>query len=136
MEKLDEGAFHRSTCSRWSLSPVDPPWSQTRPHRSHFLACSQGGFEGVRTNPPCSQAKFIFLQDSSSTEYNHSTVQWYCYRRHTSHHAVATRSSHIHIACRSVCDWNQEFWSVKIVLDHLITPFRGSWSLDYTTKAL
>jgi len=55
-----------------------------------------------------------------STGCNHSTLQWYCYRRHTSHHATATRGSHIYVACRSVCDQDQEFWSVKIVLDRLI----------------
>ena len=38
------------------------------------------------------------------------------------------------VACRSVCDRDQEFWLVKIVLDRLITPFRGSWSLDFTAN--
>jgi len=41
-----------------------------------------------------------------------------------------TRGSHIHVACRSVCDQDQESWSVKIILDRLITPFQGSWLLD------
>jgi len=50
------------------------------------------------------------LTRHSSTGYNHSTVQWYCYRWHTSHHAAATRGSHIHVACRSICEWDQEFW--------------------------
>jgi len=36
------------------------------------------------------------------------------------------------LACRSVCDRDQKSWSVKIVLDRLIAPFRGSWSLDST----
>ena len=57
-------------------------------------ARSQGGFEGVRTNPPCSLAKFIFNETAA--------VQG-------SHHAAATRGSHIHVACRSVCDRDQEF---------------------------
>jgi len=39
-----------------------------------------------------------------------------------------SRGSHLHITCRSVCDWDQESWSVKIVLDCLIIP---SWSLDF-----
>ena len=42
------------------------------------------------------------------------------------------RGSHIRVACRSVCDRDQESWSEKIVLDRLIAPFRGSWSLDFT----
>jgi len=56
-----------------------------------YQARSQGGFEGVKTNPPCSLSKFLTRQQ----QYNHSTVQWYCYRRRTSHHAAATRGSHI-----------------------------------------
>ena len=32
----------------------------------------------------------------------------------------ATRGGHIHVACRSVCDQDQESWSVKIVLDRLM----------------
>jgi len=43
-----------------------------------------------------------------------------------------TRGSHVRVARRSVCDSDQESWSVKIVLDRLIAPFRGSWSLDFT----
>jgi len=43
-----------------------------------------------------------------------------------------TRGSHIRVACRSVCACDQESWSVKIVLDRLIAPFWGSWSLDFT----
>ena len=42
------------------------------------------------------------------------------------------RGSHIYVTCRSVCDCDQESWSVKIILDRLITPFRGFWSLDFT----
>jgi len=37
-------------------------------HNDFFLpiqACSQGGFEGVRTNPPCSLAKFIFNETAA-----------------------------------------------------------------------
>ena len=41
---------------------------------ARIQARSQGGFEGVRTNPPCSLAKFIFNETaSSSTGYNHSS---------------------------------------------------------------
>jgi len=45
--------------------------------------------------------------------------------------AVASdyKGSHIHVTCS---DRDQEFWSVKIVLDHLIAPFQGSWLLDFT----
>ena len=46
--------------------------------------------------------------------------------------AIISRGSHICIACRNVCDWGQESWSLKIVLDRLIAPFRGSWLLDFT----
>ena len=59
-------------------------------------ARSQGGFEGVRTNPPCSLAKINFIFNETAA------VQG-------SHHAAATRGSHIHVACRSVCDRDQEF---------------------------
>jgi len=97
-------------------------------------ARSQGGFEGVRTNPPCSLAKSIF----NETAAVQGTIIQLCsgnvYRRHTSHHAATTRGSHIHVACRSVCDRDQEFWSVKIVLDRLIAPFQGSWSFDILRK--
>ena len=43
---------------------------------------------------------------------------------------VETSSSHIYVACRSICNRDLESWSAKIVLDRLIAPFRGSWSLD------
>jgi len=49
----------------------------------------------------------------------------FCYGRFT-------RGSHIHVACRSVCDRDQESWTVKIVLNHLIALFWGSWLLDST----
>ena len=39
---------------------------------------------------------------------------------------ATTRGSHIHVACRSVCDWDQESWSVTIFPDCLITLFQGS----------
>ena len=95
-------------------------------------ARSPEGFEGVRTNPPCSLAKFIFNETAAVVQ---GTIIQPC-SGHTSHHAAATRGSHIHVACRSVCDRDQEFRSVKIVLDRLIAPFRGSGSLDHTTKAM
>jgi len=63
-------------------------------------ARSQGGFEGVRMNPPCSLAKFIFNETAAVL----GTIIQLC-----SHHAAATRGSHIHVACRSVCDRDQEF---------------------------
>jgi len=37
-----------------------------------------------------------------------------------------TRGSHIRVACRSICDRDQESRSVKIVLDRVIAPFQGS----------
>jgi len=100
-------------------------------------ARSQGEFEGVRTKPPCSLAKLIFNETAVATGYNHSTVQWYCYRWHTSQHAAATRGSHIHVACRSVCDRDQEFWSVKIFHDRLSLRSEAiARSINCTTKAL
>ena len=73
-------------------------------------ARSQGGFEGVQTNPPCSLAKFRFNETAA---VQGAIIQLcsgiICYRRHTSHHAAATRGSHIHVACRSICDRDQEF---------------------------
>ena len=43
----------------------------------------------------------------------------------------SARGSHISITCNSVCNWDQESWSMKIVLDCLIALFQGSWSLDF-----
>ena len=43
----------------------------------------------------------------------------------------STRGSHICVACRSVYDRDPKTRSVKIILDHLIAPFRGSWLLDF-----
>jgi len=34
-------------------------------YTSELQARSQGGFEGVRTNPPCSLAKFIFKETAA-----------------------------------------------------------------------
>ena len=82
---------------------------------AQFRPVARGGSRGFGRTPPCSLAKFIFNENSTGTGYNHSTVQCY-YRRHASHHAAATRGSHIHVACRSVCDRDQEFWSVKILI--------------------
>ena len=41
------------------------------------------------------------------------------------HHSGPSRGSHIRIACRSVCDRDQEFWLLKIVLDCLIAPLEA-----------
>ena len=43
-----------------------------------------------------------------------------------------TRGSHIRVTHRSVCNRDQGSSLVKIVLDCLIAPFRGSWLLDFT----
>ena len=40
--------------------------------------------------------------------------------------------SYICVTCRSIYDRDQESWLVKIVLDNLIAPFQGSWSLEFT----
>ena len=87
---------------------------------THVRPAARGGVRGGSDKPPCSLATFIYNKTAAvvHTGYNRSNVQWYCYRRHTSHHAAATRGSRIHVACRSVCDWDKEFWSV---LDRLIT---------------
>ena len=53
------------------------------------------------------------------------TMLWHCTKL-TLYGGV----SHLHIARSSVCDWDQEFWSVEIALDCLIVPFWSSWSLD------
>ena len=42
---------------------------------------------------------------------------------------ICTRSSHLNVACWSVCYRNQDFWSRKNVPDCLIVPFWSSWSL-------
>ena len=42
-----------------------------------------------------------------------------------------SRGSHLYVACRSVCDHDQIFWLATSVLDRLIVPFWGSWSLDF-----
>jgi len=43
------------------------------------------------------------------------------------YHWHCSRGSHIHVACRSVCDWDQESWLVKIVLDHSIPRLLIAW---------
>jgi len=68
-------------------------------------ARSQEWFEGVRPNPPCSLATFIFNKTAAvQGTIIQLHVQWYCYGQHTSHHAAAARGSHIYVTCRSVCD--------------------------------
>ena len=42
-----------------------------------------------------------------------------------------TRGSHLYVACRSICDHNEVFGLAKSVLDCLIVPFWGSWSLNF-----
>ena len=127
-----------SLIDAWSLSMDLLGLQILYTHDLHmYQARSQGGFEGVWTNPPCSLAKFIF----NETAAVQGTIIQPCSGIVTDGiqaimQSSATRVSHIHVACRSVCDWDQEFWSVKIILDCLITPFRGSWSLDYAMKVL
>ena len=45
---------------------------------------------------------------------------------------LKTRGSHLHKAYRSrtICDHNQDFWFMKICLDHLIALKKGPWSHD------
>jgi len=110
------------------------------PKTKGWQARSQGGFEGVRTNPPCSRAKFIF----NETAAVQGTIIQPCsgivtdgilasFPGPTSHHIAATRGSHIHVACRSVCDRDQEFISVKIFLDRSVPRLLMAWL--YYTKA-
>ena len=42
-----------------------------------------------------------------------------------------TEDQYLYVACRSICDHDQVFWSAKSVLDRLIVPFWGSWLLDF-----
>ena len=58
-------------------------------------ARSQGGFEGVRTNPPGSLANLFLMRQQQ-------------YMVQSFNRAVA-RGSHIHVTCRSVCNRDQEF---------------------------
>ena len=41
-----------------------------------------------------------------------------------------TRDSHYYVPCTSTCDGNQEIWSSKWGLDHLIHPLKLAWLLD------
>jgi len=54
--------------------------------------------------------------------------------------SLMSRDCYIRLACRSICDQDQKSWWVKIILDHLIAPFRGFWLLDFmgveSTKTL
>ena len=45
----------------------------------------------------------------------------------------STRGSHIlvYVACRSVCNPDQDVWSAKSVLDCLIVSFWSAWLLDF-----
>jgi len=84
---VDAEQWHQALCSvEWAKRNVQLAW----PWQCHSQARSQGEFEGV----PCSLAKFTFNETAA--------VQG-------SHHAAATRGSHIHVACRRVCDRDQEF---------------------------
>jgi len=71
----------------------------------------------------CSFKSFIQAKGSKSSRLCEDTSLagkskvWY----------TSTRGSHIHIACRSICDQDQESWSAK---SPLIALFRGSWSLN------
>jgi len=42
------------------------------------------------------------------------------------------RGSHLYIAHTSICNPDQESRSMRKVLDHLVVPFRSSWSADFT----
>ena len=55
-----------------------------------------------------------------------------CYQRDL--HQINRRGSHLYVACRSVSDRNQVFWLAKSVLDCLIVPFWGCWSLCMISK--
>ena len=55
----------------------------------------------------------------------HRRVTIHCTNTHDA------RGSHIRVACRSVCNHDQESWSVKIILVRLIALFRSSLSLDF-----
>ena len=47
-----------------------------------------------------------------------------------------TRGSHFHETCRTIHNRNQDFWLMKIYLDHLIALKKGPWLLDILAKAL
>ena len=38
-----------------------------------------------------------------------------------------TRGSHLHVACRSICDHDQVLWSAKSVLDHSLLRLLIAW---------
>ena len=44
---------------------------------------------------------------------------------------ILARNSYWCVACWSVCEREQDFWSAKSVLDHLIVSFWGFWLLDF-----
>ena len=74
-------------------------------------ARSQGGFKGVRMNPPCSLAKFIF-----NTAAVQGTIIQSC-------SGIVTDGIQAIMQLLQgvvICDRDQKFRSVKIVLDRLI----------------
>ena len=89
----------------------------------------QGRFEGVRKNPLCSLAKVIFNETAAVcsgivTDGIQAIMQLL--------QGVVTYTSPVEAFATGI----KNFDRLKIVLDRLIAPFRGSVSLDYTTKAL
>jgi len=83
---------------------------------------------GLRSPPLDSES--VELQ-STHTVHVYHTQYWQKVKIvHNVVTAASSRGSHMHVACRSACDQDEESWSVKIVFDRLIAPFRGSRSLD------
>ena len=83
-------------CVQLSLTFIPGETLDNVPYASR-LAYEAGRYLGsmdVVLEPPCSLAKFIF-NETAAVQGNH--------------HVAVTMGSHIHVACRSVCDRDQEF---------------------------
>ena len=52
----------------------------------------------------------------------HSTTGFH-YQLHTE--SRKARGSHLYVACWSICNWDQDFWLAKSVLDWLIVPSKA-----------
>ena len=49
---------------------------------------------------------------------------------------VTTRGSHFYKLCRTICNWDQDFWLTKVCLDRLIAFKKGPWLLDTLARKL
>ena len=63
------------------------------------------------------------------------TITWHAIscapqKRSMYNRRFSPRSSHHNMSCTSICNGDQNFWSLSLALGRLILPWNTSWSLD------